>query len=100
MDDQQNNYDQEDDEEEMHRVEDIEDENEQYQSNQRKAQQQRQIQGRPSRLNQQQRQEPITRDEVQAAEDKLADMDLRLDSLDNNLLLDDDPFASEVQDQQ
>ena len=35
--------------------------------------------------------------DVQAAEDRLAALDLQLDSADNDLLLDDDPFAAEAE---
>lgn len=35
--------------------------------------------------------------DVQAAEDRLAALDLQLDSADNDLLLDDDPFAADAE---
>lgn len=82
-------YDEEDDDE-LERVEDFEDENERHRKQQRQ-QQQRQAQRRESRP-----QQPRL-DEVQAAEDRLAALELRLDSAENNLLLDeDDPFAAEL----
>ena len=61
--------------------------------------QQRQVQERP-RTNQPQGGGRLGRDDVRAAEERLAEMDLRLDTMDNNLLLDEDPFASEVQEDQ
>ena len=98
---QVNNFvnDEEEDEDELHRIEDIDDEQDQEEQSQRKQMQQRQVQERP-RTNQPQGGGRLGRDDVRAAEERLAEMDLRLDTMDNNLLLDEDPFASEVQEDQ
>lgn len=89
------------DEDEIQRVDDFEDENEQYRSNQRQQQARQMQQKRDSRpqvqSSQNNRENLESRGrmaEVQAAEDRLAALDLHLDGEDNNLLLDEeDPFA-------